>query len=334
MKIALILLTVISLATTVHAGNSVFSADGKSIYLVPLNEGSGLYHIDLTTGKQQSMRPILNLGKDVIKAVARNAAGEILLCTGKAIWKWQGKAGTAQKWLDLPADFSCRDFSCTMGKGAVPAGTVFLHGTRESEQSFSLMTWSTTQKKWFGAYCRRNEPYSAPQTNNDGRMFFASDSDLWEGTMIPETDDSPEMTIAGSIEGCRIAPLAMMNADNGNSGSMLVGEVVVAGTKVYSLLQGVHMGALLETPAPAKPLYANEESNEHPELATQYKIMQESLAQTKIHYSGGPCDALSVYEKSPADYLVFWRQDHEGERAWMLMKANDQAKKIGTEPEE
>lgn len=317
-----------------EAGNATFSADGKALYLLPLSEGDSVYKVDPATKKHLAVQPIKNLGKDTIKSVARNPQGEILLCTGKSIWIWSGTEAPAKKWLDLPEKFQCLDMSCTIAKGTVPAGTVFLHGTRQDEDRFSLLTWSAKKQTWLEVFCRRNEPYAPPQTNASGRMFFASDADLWEGTMIAEAAEDDDVTIAGSMEGCRIAPLAMLNADSGNSGGMVVGEVVAAGSHIFSLLEGRHMGALLQTPAPAKPLYADAESNEHPDLAVQYKLMQDSLAQTKIHYSGGPCDALCVHETSHSEYQVFWRQDHEGDRAWMWMNASQLTKKIGTEPAE
>lgn len=313
-----------------HAGQSVFSADGKAIYLLPMSEGAGIHKIYPATKKHQVVQPFEKPGTEAISAMTRNPQGEIVLCTKSALWKWDGKKATAKKWITLPKQFECLDLSCTLAKTTVPAGTIFLHGTQQGENRFSLFTLLPGQQQWLEVFCRLNEMYSPPQTNAAGRMFFASNFDLWEGTMIPEEADE----IAGSIEGCRIAPLAMMNADSGNSGGMVVGNVVAAGTQIFSQLEGRHMGAILQTPAPAKALYANPESNEHPALSTQYKLMQDSLAQTKIHYEGGPCDALSVHETSPTEYSIFWRQDLEGDRAWMFLKAGGKPQPIGEEPAE
>jgi len=330
MKTLQIILLSLGLTVATHAGQSVFSADGKTIYLLPMSESAGIHKIDPATKKHQVVKPIEKPGTEVITAMTRNPQGEILLCTSSALWKWDGKEATAKKWITLPKKFECLDLSCTLVKTTVPAGTVFLHGTQQGENRFSLFTLLPGQQQWLEVFCRRNEMYSPPQTNAAGRMFFASNFDLWEGTMIPEETEE----IAGSIEGCRIAPLAMMNADSGNSGGMVVGNVVAAGTQIFSLLEGRHMGALLQTPVPAKALYAHSESNEHPALSAQYKLMQDGLAQTKIHYEGGPCDALSVHETSPTEYSIFWRQDLEGDRAWMLLKAGGKPQPIGEEPAE
>jgi hypothetical protein len=315
---------------TAHAGQSVFSADGKTIYLLPMSEGAGVHKIVPAAKTHQTIQPVKNIGEDAITALTRNPQGEIVLCTKRALWIWDGKEASAKKWMDLPQKFECLDLSCTLVKTTVPAGTIFLHGTKQDENRFTLLTLLPGKQQWLEVFCRRNEAYSAPQTNAAGRMFFASNFDLWEGTMIPEEADE----IAGSIEGCRIAPLAMMNADSGNSGGMVVGNVVVAGTQVFSQLEGRHMGAILQTPAPAKALYPNPESNEHPDLSAQYKLMQNSLAQTKIHYEGGPCDALSVHETSPTACQIFWRQDLEGDRAWMLLASGGKPQQIGTEAAE
>jgi hypothetical protein len=317
-----------------QASQATFSADGKTIYLLPMSAGDKVHVIDVTTQKHQTIQPVKNLADDYYSGMARNPKGEILLATSKSLWSWNGQLGTAQKILNLPKNFIVNDISCILSKGITPTGTIFLHGIKKDEDRNSLYALLPGKQKVLEVFCRRNETNSAPQTNAAGRMFVASNYDLWECTLIQEPVEAANDELAGSMEGSRIAPLAMMNTDSGNSGGMTVGDVVVAGEQIFSLLQGRHMGTILQTTAPKNPLYANAESNGHPDLVAQYQLMQQSLAATKILFEGGPCDALCVLEISPTEYHVFWRQDLENERAWILLKSGGKPQSIGTEDPE
>lgn len=332
MKTILHILAACAFAVTAHAGQSVFSADGKTIYLSPMDSGNSVYVIDAAMHKHQSVQLFKKDETTYVNGITRNPQGEIVFATNKSLWRWNGK-DAAQKILDLPKDFTFSDISCVLSKGLTPIGTILLLGTKKDEDRNTLYALLPGSKEWGVIFCRRNEPFSAPQTNAAGRMFCASNLDLWECTIIIEPADAGS-TMLGSMEGCRIAPLAMMNTDSANAGAMIVGEVVAAGEQIFSRLQGRHMGAILQTTAPAKPLYSNAEGNEHPELTAQYRIMKQSLTNTNSLYVGGPCDALSVHETSATEYRVFWRQDHEGERAWMLLQAGGKPQKIGAESRE
>jgi hypothetical protein len=113
MKTLQIILLSLGLTVATHAGQSVFSADGKTIYLLPLSEGASIHKIDPATKKHQVVKPIEKPGAEVITAMTRNPQGEILLCTSSALWKWDGKEATAKQWIALPKQFDCLDLSCT-----------------------------------------------------------------------------------------------------------------------------------------------------------------------------------------------------------------------------
>lgn len=332
-RIACILLFLLfSLGT--HATEATFSADGKTIYLSPMDAGDEIIVIDATTHKHQRVAPIPLEENDYIAALALDPSGSILLATTKSLWAWDPSTQKVQKLIAFPKNFIVDDLSCTTGNGAIPAGTRLLLGTRKEEDRFALLALLPGKKQWREVYCRRNEPYSAPRTNAAGRMFCASNFDFWECSIQPEVADDNGDAIVGSMEGCRIAPLAMMNTDSGNSGGMIVSNAVSVGSQVFCLLEGRHMGAIIQVKAPEKALYANPDGNEHPSLAKQYQLMQQCLASTKTHYDGGPCDALCAHENSPNDYKIFWRQDLENDQAWMLLSANGKAKQIGSEKSE
>jgi hypothetical protein len=332
MKLTHLLLALIT-TTVTQAAEATFSADGLSVYLLPLDAATTVHVITPATKKHRTINALPASEKSPITALARDATGGILLTTDRALWNWNGQAGQAKKIVDLPKHFVVEDLSCFTGQAPAGAGTIFLHGRNKDAPRATLLTLVKATNQWHEVFCRRNDPHSAPRCNAAGRTFFASDHDLWEGNFLREADTPQQGEIAGSVEGCRIAPLAMMNTDSGNSGAMVVQLTAPAGNQLFTLLGGRHMGAILRTPAPPQALYPAAASNEHPELDVQWKLMQRSLANTQILYQGGPCDALAVHESAKGEIQVFWRQDLESERAWMLVKNEGKPQKIGTDPQ-
>ena len=122
-----------------------------------------------------------------------------------------------------------------------------------------------------------------------------------------------------------------MNTDVGNSGGMVVREIAPCGNLVFAITHGRHMGAVIQCNAPAKPLYTKESTDEHPDLAKSFEIMKTALASAKILYDGSPCDGLCAHQIAPDKHRVFWRQDLEGDQAWMLIEGSGAPKKIGGE---
>lgn len=334
MKTLASLLIILSTLSSAHAAQSTFSADGKKIYLLSSTTGNQLHAIDVASHKSQIISPIKNMGENSYVGIARNPQGEILLATDQSLSIWNTAKNEAQKFLDFPKGLVVTDMSCALGKGTAPTGTLFILGSEKDEVRNKLYACLPGTRKWKEVFCRRNDPYAAPQTNAAGRMFCASNFDLWETAMVDDQSGEGNDSLAGTLTGCRIAPLAMMNTDSSNSGAMVVNEVAIAGHQVFTTLQGRHMGAILQVSAPVKSLYPNPEGNAHPELVPQYKVMLDCLASCKVHYDGGPCDGLSSHEINDKEYLVFWRQNLEGERKWMLLKSGQKAQVIGNESQQ
>jgi WD40 repeat protein len=316
-----------------HASEATFSADGKTVYLSALFKDTDVHIIDVASKKHRTVTPIA-AGGESIRALSCDAEGNILIATDRALHSWNPTTHKSQKVVDFPIKLIVSDLSCITAKGHPLKDTVLLLGESEAEDGIrKLLALQPGKKSWREIFCRRNDPLTAPRTNAAGRMFLGSNYDLWECNIFLEPYDLKDSRIMGSVSGCRIAPLAMMNTDSANSGAMAVRAAAPAGQTIYSLLSGRHMGAILATTAPASALYAGDEGT-HPELAQQYDIMKQSLGQTTIVYEGGPCDALCVSESGNEKPIVFWRQNLEEERGWHIMRQGEKPQQIGTEPGE
>jgi hypothetical protein len=330
--IARIIALSFSLLSISHAAQSAFSLKGDKIFLIPMEGFGKLYVIDTATQKSTSV----SLGKafaDVsIDSIAVSPKNEVLFAAKGSLWKWNESGSAPQKITDFEDDCRVLDISCSHGTLSAPEGTIFALIEIDDAEEASLLAMLPGKKKFSSVFCRRNTPYSAPQTDASGRMFIASNYDLWEVRFIPEEENDPELDRAGTLHGCRIAPLALMNTDIANSGAMIVRGIASCGTSVYAYTQGRHMGAIVRCEAPKTPLYQAEDPDEHPGLAKSFAIMKQALEKSAVLYDGSPCDALSAYQ-SATQTFVFWRQDLENDRVWMLQKGKDAAIKIGADPQ-
>lgn len=326
---------IISLLSPCQAGQGAFSLKGDKIYLVPVEGFGKLFIIDTATHQSKSVSLGKNLTAANIDSVAVSPQGEILFAAAGALWKWKEGDKEAQKIASFEEGFRVIDISCCHGNQSAPEGTIFALIDQEDSNDSSLIALMPGKKKFTSVFCRRNSPFSAPQTDATGRMFLASNCDLWEASFVPEEENDPELERAGTITGSRIAPLALMNTDIANSGAMVVRGVASCGNTVYATTNGRHMGAVIQIQAPEKALYSKEDDSEHPDLQASITLMKNALASAKILYDGSPCDALCTFHstKDSKENLVFWRQDLEGDRAWMLQKGITPALKIGSDPQ-
>ena len=61
--------------------------------------------------------------------------------------------------------------------------------------------------------------------------------------------------------------------------------------------------------------------------------MKNSLTSAKILYEGSPCNGLCAHQGNKNVSRVFWRQDLEGEKAWMMIDGAGAPEQIGSEKE-
>ena len=134
-----------------------------------------------------------------------------------AVERW--RQGSEKKITFYEEGYNVTDISCSKGKSSAPEDAVFTLGSEQDDPDQTLSALLPGNKRFASVFCRRNDPFSAPQTDASGRMFIASNCDLWEGNFSSEADDS-EIDREGTFSGCSIAPLSLMNTDVGNSGGM------------------------------------------------------------------------------------------------------------------
>jgi hypothetical protein len=140
----------------------------------------------------------------------------------------------------------------------------------------------------------------------------------------------------GTLVGARIAPLAIMNTDEANGGSMWVQHVAPAGKWIYAQLRGHHMSAILRTPLPAKPMYAPT-SNDSPSAKDQLDAMAHSLNKTEViaddmEYAAGFC-AIEIGGTPRVFFCGDATEENKGP-ALMLWEGAGKPRVIGHLPQE
>ena len=123
-------------------------------------------------------------------------------------------------------------------------------------------------------FCRRVSDATGGVFSSDGRLFFLSRGDLWEGGI--QVDDDTGTGRLGTLVGARIAPLGILNTDEANGGSLWLEHVAPAGKWIYAQLRGRHMAAILRTSMPDNPLYSPT-SKDSPTTKDQLDAMAQSL---------------------------------------------------------
>ncbi len=333
MKKSIILIGIaIAICGRAFSGQASFSNEGDKIYLIPVDGFGKLWIIDAVSHKAKTVSLGKSLAEANIDSLAIGPKGEVYVSAIGALWQWHEGDKDAKKITSYEEDYQVTDISCSKGASSAPLGTIFALGNEPDDPDQTLSALLPGKKKFGSVFCRRNDPFSAPQTDASGRMFIASNCDLWECNFMVE-DEEPDSERAGTLNGCRIAPLALMNTDIANSGAMVVREIASSGTQIFAITHGRHMGAVVQCTAPEKPLYAKEADEAHPDLAKSFALMKNSLSSAKILYDGSPCDGLCAHQVDPSKNLVFWRQDLEGEKAWMMIEGAGAPKKIGGEKE-
>jgi hypothetical protein len=141
----------------------------------------------------------------------------VLIYSLGALWQWKEGDKDVKNITVYEEGYNVTDISCTKGNSSAPEVTIFALGSEQDDPDQTLSALLPGKKRFASVFCRRNDPFSAPQTDASGRMFIASNSDLWEGNFTSEADD-PEIERAGTFSGYHIAPLSLMNTDIGNSG--------------------------------------------------------------------------------------------------------------------
>lgn len=275
-------LLIASLSAECLAGDAFFSPDGKTVTMGLCGQRSGLVQVDVTTGKVTKAPLPKDLAEECIESVARGSEGETLFLAKDAVWVWKADAKPPVKRVCSTAPVeAATDLFVVTQPGTPLTDCLFVSGMEKGSTDGmpSLFGRKPGTKEFRPVFCRRVNGAAGGTFSADGRFFFLSDGDVWEGG-IKEYDDAG-VEVMGVLVGARIAPLAVLNTDEGNGGGLWVSQMSVAGKWIYSGLRGRHIGAIVRSPVPAKALYspANED---FPTVKTQFDALNSSLQAAEV----------------------------------------------------
>ena len=336
----LLLCTSISLMPLLaaRANEGFFSKDGQTVTIGLGDRGiSGLLQVDIATGKITQAPLPAELKDESIDSVARGGEGEALFLAKNAVWVWTPGAATPVKHVcaTAPAMNAMELFVATT-PGTPFTDCLFVSGNETADASSlgSFYGRRPGAKNTFqSVFCRRVSDATGGVFSTDGRFFFISRGDVWEGGLQPNDDTGSERL--GTLVGARIAPLAALYTDEANGGSLWVDHVAPAGNWIYVQMRGRHMATVLRMPLPAKPLYTPA-SQDSPGIQDQLSAMSQALARTEIiaedmEFASGFC--ATEVDGRPRVFYVSDMEDEKG-LAMMLWEGSGKPRVIGHLPRE
>lgn len=320
------------------ANEGFFSKDGRTVTLGLGDRGiSGLLQVDIATGKTTSAPLPSELKDESIDSVARGGEGEALFLAKNGVWVWTPGAATPVKHVcaTAPAMNAMELFVSTV-PGTPFTDCLFVSGNETADAGslgFFYGRRPGAKNVFQSVFCRRISDATGGIFSTDGRLFFLSRGDVWEGGFQPDEDTG--MDRLGTLVGARIAPLAALYTDEANGGSLWVEHVAPAGSWLYVQMRGRHMATVLRMPLPAKPLYTPA-SQDSPSTKDQLSAMSQALARTEImaedmEFASGFC--ATEVDGSPRLFYVGDMEEGKG-LAMMLWEGSGKPRVIGHLPRE
>ncbi|MDI1313114.1 hypothetical protein [Prosthecobacter sp.] len=320
------------------ANEAYFSKDGKTVTMGLGGRGrTGLVQVDVATGKITPAPLPAELKDESIDSVAAGSEGEALFLAKDGVWVWTPGAATPVKHVCATAPVvGATDLFVSTVPGTPLTDCLLISGN-ESADATSRGTFygrkPSGKHAFLSVFCRRVSDATGGIFSTDGRLFFVTQGDVWEGGI--QMDEEAGTERLGTLVGARIAPLGIMNTDEANGGNMWVQHVAPAGKWIYAQLRGRHMAAIMRVPLPAKALHSPTSDDT---LTTQDQLdaMTYSLNKTEIisedmEFAAGFC-ATEVGGKP----RVFYFGDAEEDKglAMMLWEGAGKPRVIGHLPQE
>lgn len=317
------------------AGDAVFSADGTTVTLVPVNKPGFLEKVTIESGAVKFTALPKELKEADITSLTRGAEGELMFLANDALWILK-EGEPARKIASTAPAKDARDLFVDTKEGSPTLDWIFFSGSDGADaQSYEAKLYARKpgEKSFKSIFCRRIGDVTSGVFSTSGRMFFAGDHDIWEGGISPSDDMNERL---GTLIGARVAPLAAYNTDDSNGGSLGVDEIVPIGKWLYVHLRGHHIGALVRCPIPAKPLYAPG-IEEQPSVKSSYATMLGSLGKAEVIMEdlsdvSGFC-ATEVDGKPLVFFRTFSEEEGKGKQL-MTWDGTGKPKIIGHEPVE
>ena len=318
------------------ANEAFFSKDGRMVTMgLGGRGGSGLAQIDIATGKITQAPLPAELKDESIESVASGSEGEALFLAKDGVWVWTPGAATPVKHVCATAPVvGATDLFVATAPGTPLTDCLFVTGNDAADANSPGGFYGRKpggKHAFLSIFCRRVNDATGGVFSNDGRLFFVSSGDVWEGGI--QTDDDAGTERLGTLVGARIAPLGVMNTDEANGGSMWVQDVAPAGKWIYALLRGHLMASIMRTPIPAKALYSPA-SNDLPSTKDQLDAMSQSLNKTEIIVDGlDRVNGFCACEVDGKPRLFYCANDDKGP-AMMLWEGSGQPRVIGYLPQD
>lgn len=334
-----VLLVSVCLALQASTANEAFfSKDGGTVTAGLGGRGrSGLVQVDIATGKITQAPLPAELKDESIDSVAAGSDGETLFLAKDGVWVWTPGAATPVKHVCATAPVvNAMDLFVATVPGTPLTDCLFVSGNESADATSPGSFYGRKpggKHPFLSIFCRRVSDATAGVFGSDGRLFFISHGDVWEGGIQP--DDDSGMDRLGTLVGARIAPLGILNTDEANGGSLWVEHVAPAGKWLYAQLRGHHMAAVMRFPLPDKPLYVPA-SQDSPSIKDQIDAMSHSLNKTEtiaddMEFAAGFC-ATEVGGK-PRVFYIGDAEENKGP-ALMLWEGAGKPRIIGHLPQE
>ena len=318
------------------ANEAFFSKDGRTVTMgLGGRGGSGLVQVDIATGKITQAPLPAELKDESIESVAAGSEGEALFLAKNGVWVWTPGAATPVKHVCATAPaVNATDLFVATVPGTPLTDCLFVTGNETADATSPGVFYGRkpgVKNAFQSIFCRRVSDATGGVFSSDGRLFFLSRGDLWEGGI--QVDDDTGTGRLGTLVGARIAPRGILNTDEANGGSLWLEHVAPAGKWIYAQLRGRHMAAILRTSMPDNPLYSPT-SKDSPTTKDQLDAMAQSLSKTEIitdtmEHADGFC-ACEVGGK-PRLFYVGDSEDDKG-YALMLWEGSGQPRVIGHLP--
>lgn len=316
------------------AAEAFFSKDGSTVTMTLSPRSPGLIQVNVKNGKITHAPLPKELKEEFIESVARGGEDEALFLAKDAVWVWKTDATPPVKRVCATAPVvGATDLFVVNDEKSPLKDSLFISGMTQDNPDDGLAFFGRKAgaKTFMPVFCRRVNSAYAGAFASDGRFFFAANGDVWEGGILPDEDATMERL--GVLVGARIAPMGILNTDEGNSGSMTVAQVEPLEDAIYVRLNGNHLAALMRIPMPAKLLYGPD-SDDQPSLEDQIAVMKQSLVKAEIIEDElEDIQAFCATETEDAHVLFYCGRDEKGV-AMFLVKGDKEPKVIGYLPEQ
>lgn len=335
-----------SFPVAARASPATFSEDGNTVWVIS-KDGRNLLGFEAPDHPPSVVPLPRSFEARSVTDLLSDPHG-LLLAGNDKLWRWDPLALENPPELVAPFPPAFRASGLArMGAGPL-AGAILINGRHVLDETETLpkgMVREETlyalmpgEKGFRGIFTRHLHEVTASPALAGDRMIFGDDGDLWEGSLAAMGEAAGR---CGVLAGHRIAPLAAISTDEGNSEGQGVRGVVITGDTVWALLAGHHAGCSLVSLPVGKPFNSSEPES-HPGPVEARKLLSGNLAQVKVQQVREGPDQPSFDSLESIDALCGWcGKDGQWKLAyrtglgvmWIITNDSKEATKLGRSPQ-